>query len=168
MNHRFSTAWKWKRLILLVAVLAALTLVPVPARSPVVQAVPEIFASPIHAGCYQVRYDRCKIHVEPFTINIASGTKLVNFKLVALRTATGQLTPIYDFRPDQSNPVPGSGTTFSPSLVAKDFAAVCGISYEISLQGQDTGDANPFNLGLTTAFTCPVGTYRNLVPRVGR
>lgn len=147
---------------------ALLILAPVPAQSPVVQAVPDIFASPIHAGCYQVRYDRCKIHVEPFTINIASGKKLVNFQIIALRAGTSMTTPIYDFHPDQSNPVPSSGTTFSPSLVAKDFAAVCGKTYSIELEGQDTGDATPFVLGSTTQFTCPVGTYRNLMPAVRR
>jgi hypothetical protein len=36
-------------------------------------AAPDIFASPVHAGCYLAKADRCKIHVEPFTINIASG-----------------------------------------------------------------------------------------------
>ena len=77
MNRPFGTGLNWRRVFLLVAVFAALSMLPVPAQSPVVQAVPEIFASPIHAGCYQVRYDRCKIHVEPFTINIASGKKLV-------------------------------------------------------------------------------------------
>ena len=64
---------------------------------------------------------------------------------------------IYDFRPDQSSPVPFFGDTYTPSLVAQDFAATCGTTYEISLQGQDTGDPNLFNLGLTAPFTCPVG-----------
>src|SRR5512141_3021593 len=47
--------------------------------------VPEISASPVHAGCYLARADRCKIHVEPFTINITSGKKLALFQLVAIR-----------------------------------------------------------------------------------
>jgi hypothetical protein len=62
---------------------------------------------------------------------------------------------IYDFRPDQSNPAPPTGDTYTPSLVAQDYAATCGASYEISLQGQDTGDTGKFNLGLTGIFTCP-------------
>jgi len=127
--------------------------------------VPEIFASPVHAGCYLARDDRCKIHVEPFTINIASGQKLVLFRLVAIRS-TGPQTIIYDWRPDQSNPAPALGTTYTPSLVAKDFAATCGESYEISLQGKDTGDASLFNLGLTDQFTCPTGTYRIHLPLI--
>ncbi len=44
-------------------------------------AAPEIFASPVHAGCYLAKADRCKIHVEPFTINIVSGKKLAQFQL---------------------------------------------------------------------------------------
>jgi hypothetical protein len=92
--------------------------------------------------------------VEPFTINLASGRKLVKFQLITIQGGTGIQKVIYDFRPDQSNPAPPSGNTFTPSLVAQDFAATCGKSYMISLQGQDTGDATPFNLGLTGQFTC--------------
>jgi hypothetical protein len=131
---------------------------------PAMAAAPEIFASPVHAGCYLAKADRCKIHVEPFTINIASGRKLALFRLIAIRSRTGVQTTIYDWRPDQSNPVPALGTTYSPSLVAKDFAATCGESYEISLQGQDTGDTNVFNLGLTDQFTCPIGTFSTYLP----
>ena len=118
---------------------------------------PEIFASPIHGGCYIAGPSECRIHVEPFTIDIASGTKLAFFKLVAIQMGTGAQTVIYDWRPDQSNPVPSIGTTYTPSLVAQDFAATCGKSYEISLQGKDTGDTNTFNLGLTGQFTCTLG-----------
>lgn len=127
---------------------------------------PEIFASPVHAGCYLARADRCKIHVEPFTINITSGKKLALFRLVAIRGSTGLQTIIYDWRPDQSNPAPASGTTYTPSLVAKDFAATCGEAYEISLQGRDTGDTNVFNLGLTDQFTCPKGTFLVYTPAI--
>ncbi len=42
---------------------------------------------------------------------------------------------IYDFKPDLSNPVPFSGSTFSPSLVAQDYAAICGKTYSLSLLG---------------------------------
>ncbi len=129
-------------------------------------AAPEIFASPVHAGCYLAQANRCKIHVEPFTIDIASGQKLALFRLVAIRGRTGVQTTIYDWRPDQSNPVPLIDTTYTPSLVAKDFAATCGESYEISLQGKDTGDANLFNLGLTDQFTCPQGTFSNYLPLI--
>jgi hypothetical protein len=128
-------------------------------------AAPEIFASPVQAGCYLAKADRCKIHVEPFAINIAAGKKLALFRLVAIR-GTGLQTTIYDWRPDQSNPAPASGTTYTPTLVAKDFAATCGEAYEISLQGKDTGDTNVFNLGLTDQFTCPTGTYRTLLPLI--
>ncbi len=134
----------------------------------VTPAAPEIFASPVHEGCYLAKADRCKIHVEPFTINIASGKKLVLFQLVAVRIGTGVQTVIYDWRPDQSNPAPASGTTYTPSSVGKDFAARCGESYEISLQGKDTGDANIFNLGITNQFTCPKGTFRVYAPLIRR
>ena len=118
-------------------------------------AAPEIFASPVHAGCYIAAPSDCRIHVERFTINLATSEKLVYFKLIAIQQGTGIQTTIYDFRPDQSNPAPSSGSTYTPSQVTQDFAATCGKSYEISLQGQDTGDSSGYNLGLTSYFTCP-------------
>ena len=142
-----------------------LILLGVFSRPPAIQAGPDIFASPIQAGCYLARNDRCKIHVEPFTINLAPGTKLVNFQLVA-NPIGGSSRVIYDFRPDLSNPVPFSGSTFSPTRVAKDFGATCGRVYTLSLQGQDTGDSTPFNLGATGQFSCPRGEYRDLLPTV--
>jgi hypothetical protein len=113
----------------------------------------------MQAGCYLARHDLCKIHVDPFTINLASGKKLALFQLVTTRIGTGDQQVIYDFRPDQSNPVPSLGNTYTPSNVKKDFAATCGQKYTLSLQGQDTGDTVPFNLGITTQFTCPTGTF---------
>ncbi len=114
-----------------------------------------VFASPVHGGCYIAGPSECRVHMEPFTINIASGKKLVKFTLVAVNAATSVQTVIYDWRPDLSNPVPTSGTTYTPSLVALDFAASCGASYKVALQGQDSGDTAVFNLGLTGQFTCP-------------
>ena len=136
------------------------------AQPPAAVAAPAILASPIQAGCYLAKLDRCKIHVDPFTIDIASGQKLVQFQLVATRTGTGTQTLIYDFRTDQSNPAPFLGSTYSPSLVAKDFGVTCGQTYTLSLQGKDSGDANLLNLGITNPFTCPKGTFRQLLPVV--
>jgi hypothetical protein len=116
---------------------------------------PAIFASPIQAGCYIAAPNDCRIHADPFTIDIASGKKLVFFQLIAIQVGTGQQTMIYDFHTDQSNPAPGLGSTYSPSLVTQDFAATCGKSYELSLQGKDTGDSSALNLGVTNTFTCP-------------
>jgi hypothetical protein len=124
-------------------------------RSNRVKADVDIFASPVHAGCYVAASHDCRIHVEPFTINLASGKKMVLFRLVSIEFPGGIQTVIYDWKPDQSNPAPPLGDTYSPSLVTQDFAATCGHTYEISLQGQDTGDSGIFNLGLTGQFTCP-------------
>ena len=112
-------------------------------------------ASPVHAGCYQLRLSDCKIHVEPITINVTPGKKLVYFQLIATRAVGGAQRVIYDFRPDLSNPLPYSGSTVSVSMVAQDFAATCGVAYSISLQGRDTGDSAVYNLGSTGVFTCP-------------
>jgi hypothetical protein len=114
-----------------------------------------IYASPIEGGCYISAPNECRLHLDPFTINLYSGSKLVFFQLVTIQIGTGAQNVIYDFRPDQSNPVPPSGNTYTPSLVNLDFAATCGKQYQISLQGQDTHDPNAFNLGLTQTITCP-------------
>lgn len=135
-------------------------------RKPAAQGVVNIYASPVQAGCYLARHDICKIHVDPFTINLTSGQKLVYFKLVTTRIGTGSQQVIYDFRPDQSNPVPFLGNTYTPSRVAKDFAATCGQIYMVSLQGRDTGDTTGYNLGSTAQFTCPTGTYYINLPSV--
>ncbi len=142
-------------IVFILVVLAGLLASPVFTGSDRAMAAPDIFASPVHGGCYIAGPSDCRIHVEPFTINIAAGTKLVQFQLVAIQGGTGVQKVIYDFRPDQSNPAPSLGTTYTPSLVTQDFAATCGQSYEISLQGKDTGDTSVFNLGLTGQFTCP-------------
>jgi hypothetical protein len=139
---------------LVLLVVTALMAWPVLNRQSQVKAAPDIYASPIHGGCYIAGPSDCRLHVEPFTINLASGRKLVYFQLLAASTSGTKV--IYDFRPDLSNPVPYSGSTFTPSLVAQDFAATCGKSYTIHLQGQDTGDANPLSLGATGQFTCPL------------
>jgi hypothetical protein len=119
-------------------------------------AAPDIYASPISAGCYIVGPSDCRIHVEPFTINVASGQKMVTFKLLVQNTATGLLTIVYDWKPDVGNPPPySSPTQYTPSLVATDFGATCGRSYSVILEGQDTGDAGLYSLGSTASFTCP-------------
>ena len=114
-----------------------------------------IFASPVQAGCYIAASNDCRVHVEPFTIDLASGQHLVFFSLVLIQQGTGTQTKAYDWRPDQSNPAPSVGSTYSPTIPSQDIGVSCGKSYEVSLQGQDTGDAGGFNLGLTGFFTCP-------------
>ncbi|MFO7664382.1 MAG: hypothetical protein R6X18_17565 [Chloroflexota bacterium] len=110
--------------------------------------VPAGFASPINGGCYIAALDVCKIHIDPFVINIndGQGAKLEFFNLYA----NGK--PIYDFHTDVSNP---PGVDYSPSLVMEDFAAECGMSYVVNLVAKDTTDSNPLNYGQTTQFTCP-------------
>jgi len=139
-------------LLLLVALLVASSLLNHNGR---VTAAVEIYASPVQAGCYIAAPNDCRIHIEPFTISITPGQKLALFQLITIQAGTGTQRVIYDFRTDVSNPVPFSGDTYTPSLVAQDYAATCGKKYALSLQGQDTGDAGIFNLGLTGQFTCP-------------
>jgi hypothetical protein len=158
-----STRLRWGWLVILTGACVALALSAAHPQSPA-QAEPLIFASPVHAGCYWVTQDICKIHVEPFTLNLTPGSKLVQFRLVATRASSGITTTIYDFRPDASNPLPYSGSTYSPSLVKKDFGAKCGETYSVSLQGQNSGDAGLFSLGTTAQFTCPIGLHMTRLP----
>ena len=138
----------------LIVILTALAVWPAIQHRNHVSAAPTVYGSPIQAGCYIAASGDCRLHVEPFTIYLSTSTKLVYFQLIA-NPSGFPYSVIYDFRPDLSNPVPFTGSTFTPSLVAQDFAATCGRTYSISLQGQDTGDLNPYNLGSTGQFTCP-------------
>lgn len=122
---------------------------PGQARSNAGPEAPDVFASPINGGCYIAAPNDCRIHIDPFAINIATGKRLVSFRLQS-NGAT-----IYDFTTDVSNPPPTSGTTYSPSLVMQDFAAVCGRTYQVNILGKDSGDANFLNMGQTAQFTCP-------------
>ncbi len=118
-------------------------------------AAPDVFASPVQAGCYIAGPSDCRIHVEPFTITVNTGSHLVFFSLVTNQQGTGIQRVVHNFKPDLSNPVPLSGTTFTPSPVTQDYAATCGKTYNLSLQAQDTVDPNAFNLGTSGWFTCP-------------
>ena len=100
---RFRAKWFIVGAVLVIlSVLAVRLTTSVYAATP--PTVPEIFASPVHAGCYLAKLDRCQIHVEPFTINIALGTKLAQFQLVAIRVRTGTQPVMNGWRPEQSNP----------------------------------------------------------------
>ena len=116
--------------------------------APNVPQAPAGFASPINGGCYIANDNNCKIHIDPFVINIndGAGARLQQFTLYA----NGK--PIYDFRTDVSNP---PGVDYSPSPVMLDFAAECGVEYEVNMIAKDTSDANPLNYGQTAKFTCP-------------
>lgn len=109
-------------------------------------AAPDVFASPINGGCYIAAPGDCRIHIDPLTIIIAPGQKLVRFTFFA------NGSPIYDFRTDVSNP---PGSNYSPSLVMQDFAATCGETYTINMTAQDSGDPNPLNAGQIENVVCP-------------
>ena len=116
-------------------------------RSTTAQSLDNIYGSPINGGCYIAGPGQCKLHVDPFIINIDNTTDaLLDFTLYA------NGSPIYDFKTDASNP---PRIDYSPSTVALDFAATCGTTYYINLVGRSEDFINRYNLGLTTSFTCP-------------
>ena len=135
--------------------LALIIVWPILHRSSQVNAAVNVFASPIQGGCYIAGPNDCRLHVDPFSVDVASGKKLVYFQLIAIKGGTGTQTMIWDYRPDVSNPVPFTGSLVTPSLPSLDFAASCGQTYNIDLQGQDSGDSGAFNLGETTLIHCP-------------
>jgi len=156
----------WKK-ILILAVIALAFILGLSQSTPPAHAAPDISMTPLHAGCYLAKAHSCKMHVEPFTLNVTAGKKLVQFQLVAIRARDSAQTTIYDWRPDQSNPAPLSGTAYTPSKVAKDFAATCSESYAIRLQGMDTTNANLYSLGTSGQFTCPdASPYTLYMPSV--
>jgi len=105
-----------------------------------------IFASPIHGACFATR-EGCRIHLEPFTIQVAPGQRLESFQIYAGGN------PAWDFRTDVSNPPLGP---YAPTLPKLGFAARCEQSYVVNLVGRDSGDASSLNLGQTAPLTCPV------------
>jgi hypothetical protein len=152
MDMRLKIVTYLVALVIAIAIVSILFTFRQPAR-----AEPDIFASPIHGGCYIAAPNECRFHIEPFTIflNTTTGTKLVLFQIVAI-PSVGSSQVIYDWRPDVSNPAPAAGSTYAPSMVALDYAATCGKSYRLNLIGRDTLDGGTnFSLGLTNQFTCP-------------
>ena len=73
---------------------------------------------------------------------------------------------LYNFRTDVSNPLPTSGTTYSPSLVMQDFAAACGQTYTVNLLARDTGDAGFLNACQAEDIICPAATFTLFLPAV--
>jgi hypothetical protein len=118
-----------------------------------------VFSSPINAACFQVSATVCRLHVDPFTIQIVPGNSLVAFQL------RGNNSLLYDFRTDVSNPPLGS---YSPSLVKLDFAAACGATYTVNLLARDSGDVNFLNAGQVEGLACPEGTYTINLPLIIR
>jgi hypothetical protein len=112
------------------------------------EAAPEVFSSPINAACIRVSPTVCKLHVDPFTIQIAPANRLEAFQLRANSSL------LYDFRSDVSNPPSGS---YTPSSVKLDFAASCGITYTINLLARDSADTDFLNAGQVEEIICPVG-----------
>jgi hypothetical protein len=101
----------------------------------------------------------CKLHVDPFTIQVATGQRLVAFQL----RANGQV--LYDYRTDVSNPPLGN---FAPSPVRLDFAATCGRTYTVNLLARDTSDTAFLNAGQAENIVCPLGTHSLYLPVVFR
>jgi len=140
-----------KRLILVMAAIILLggVLFLIKPRGTTAQSLDQAYASPVNGGCYIAAPNVCKIHVDPFTMifDAGSGKQLAGIRLVA----NGSI--IYDFKTDVSNP-PGAGS-YTPSLVAQDFAAACGEVYSIYLQVKTQDNLNYLNSGAIFDVTCP-------------
>jgi len=140
---------KWALLTTSLILLGVVILLAVRANQTRAANLLSVYASPINAGCYITAPNQCKIHVEPFTIAVDT-TPGYNH-LAEYRILVGSQS-VYNFSTDSSNPPTGN---YSPSLVALDFAATCGSTYTISLQGRTTENVNFYNLGSTRSVTCP-------------
>jgi len=141
-----------KRLILIIAaaiILLGGVLFLIEPRGTTAQSLDQAYASPVNGGCYIAAPNVCKIHVDPFTMVFESGSgkQLSGIRLVA----NGSI--IYDFKTDVSNP-PITGS-YTPSLVAQDFAATCGEVYTVNLQVKTQDFVNYLNAGAIIDVTCP-------------
>lgn len=118
-------------------------------KSTTAQSLDGVSVSPINGGCYIAGPNQCKIHVDPFTIDIdnVSGHELVQFTIYA------NGSPIYDFRTDANYPPVND---YSPYPVALDFAATCGESYILNSKAATVESPVPVYIGQTTEFTCPL------------
>jgi len=122
-------------------------------------AAPTVLVGSLEGGCYLETPIKCKMFVEPFAIEISPGEGLVAFQLAA----NGQ--PVYMYSTAQNYRPSGS---FTPGLVAQDFAAACGHAYTLTLKARDTGDLDFVAIGQTESFTCPKGNRRLYLPFVER
>lgn len=120
---------------------------------------PTVSTGPIHAGCVQVTPSICRIHVDPFTIQMPVGQTLKAFQI----RLNDQV--VYDFHTDVSNPPSGS---YTPSAVKKDFAAACGHTYAVQLFARDSSTAFLVQTGQADQVTCPVGTFSIYMPVIKR
>jgi len=136
-------------LLLLFAALAAWPLLSRPQER--VVTAPEVFQSGISAGCYIAAPNVCKIHVDPFTINVDDGAneKLVEFQIRANESI------LYHFKTDSVTDYRPIGD-YTPTLVTQDFAASCGETYEVELLAKDEGDAVLYIAATAGKFTCPL------------
>jgi hypothetical protein len=136
--------------LIFLIILAALSSWPLFFQQQKENAAPEVFAGGVNAGCYIAAPNVCKIHVDPFSINVdeGGGFKLVEFQLLA----NGSI--IYHFKTDNDTLYRPIGD-YTPSLVTLDFSATCGETYGIKLLARDEGDAVLKDAANTEEFTCP-------------
>lgn len=145
---------KKKLAILSIVLLLALTALAAAVffRQDKVTAAPEVFQSGVSGGCYIAAPNSCKIHVDPFTINVDEGN---NEKLVEVQLRANGFV-VYQFKTDQNSDYRPVGD-YTPSLVAQDFAATCGETYELELLARDEGDGEIlYVVGTSAEFTCPL------------
>lgn len=120
---------------------------------PVALAAPNVFSGPVNGGCYLDTITTCRIHIDRWQpIVTDQAQRLIGFRLMAFPEGLGTGSILYDFRTDVSNPPGGS---YLPSLVRKDFAAQCSLTYTLSLRAKDSGDLDFEEVGRTTTFQCP-------------
>lgn len=127
---------------------------PAAVPAPAVVAAPGGFGGPVAGGCYLRAPTECAVRVDRWEpIAIDAGQSLAAVQLRAARP--GQQQPVvvlHDFRTDVSNPPRGS---YGLSPARRDYAAVCGATYRLSVWARDSDDAAFVELGQTNDFTCP-------------
>ncbi|MDX1664761.1 MAG: hypothetical protein R3272_13295 [Candidatus Promineifilaceae bacterium] len=121
---------------------------------------PEVFAHEIYGGCYLAELDQCRIHVEPFTINVdaANNERLAEFRLSANNESGGTSLLLYHFSTDASYSRMPVGD-YTPSFVQnQDYGAVCGETYNLRVTARGATPSSDGSLlvsAISGPFTCP-------------
>ena len=96
---------------------------------------PQTFAQPLYAGCYLAAENVCRIHVEPFEVQVneSAGERAAEFRLFANNVNDSAASfELYNFHTSSSYSFKPQND-YSPTLVTQDFYAQCGETYTINV-----------------------------------
>lgn len=111
------------------------------------------------AGCYKLEESVCRIHVQPFEIQVDETVdeRAAEFALFASNTVTGNAVELWRFATDATFNEKPIGD-YSPPLPKADFPAQCGETYVVTIETRGNTSDTEGTLATTGSsgeFTCP-------------